>query len=102
MRIIPRALLLLILLTGAACVPAPVAEPVSASAPKVLPGPVSDVPAFERFIAVGPTPQQFRQRYPDVVLVLPGTAASKEFRMDRSRYFARLDEDGRISGGKFQ
>jgi hypothetical protein len=67
----------------------------------VVPGKVEDVPAFDRFIAGKPTPEQFRKRYPDVKLVLPGEIATREFRMDRSRYFAELDADGRISGGKF-
>ncbi|EIT69078.1 MULTISPECIES: hypothetical protein [Hydrocarboniphaga] len=67
----------------------------------VVPGKVEDVPAFDRFISGKPTPEQFRKRYPDVKLVLPGEIATREFRMDRSRYFAELDADGRISGGKF-
>lgn len=67
-----------------------------------LPGPVSDLPAFERFIATRPTPAQFAKRHPDVVLVLPGQIATKELRMDRSRYFAQLDAEGRITGGRFQ
>lgn len=65
-------------------------------------GKVEDLPAFEHFIATQPTPAQFRTRYPDVVLVLPGDIASKELRLDRSRYFAELDAAGHITGGKFQ
>jgi len=63
---------------------------------------VTDLPGFEQFIATTPTPEQFRARYPDVTLVLPGSMASKEFRMNNSRYFAQLDAAGRISGGRFQ
>jgi len=66
------------------------------------PGKVVDVGAFETFIAAHPTPEQFRQRYPDVALILPGTITTKELRSDRSRYFATLDSGGRISGGQFQ
>lgn len=65
-------------------------------------GSVTDVPAFDAFIANHPTPQDFRARYPDVLLVLPGDIATKELRTNRSRYFAELDAGGRISGGKFQ
>lgn len=65
-------------------------------------GYVTDMPRFEQFIAGRPTPDEFRRVYPDVTLVLPGQMATKEFRMNNSRYFARLDDDGRISGGKFQ
>ena len=63
---------------------------------------VEDVAAFERFIATRPTPADFRARYPGVLLVLPGQIATKEFRGDRSRYFADLDGEGRITGGRFQ
>lgn len=65
-------------------------------------GKVADVDAFDRFIASHPTPEEFRAHYPDVTLVLPGQMATKELRMDRSRYFAQLDADGRITGGAFK
>ena len=67
----------------------------------VVPGKVEDVAAFDRFISGKPTPAQFQKRYPDVKLVLPGQISTREFRMDRSRYFAEIDSDGRITGGKF-
>lgn len=63
---------------------------------------VIDLAAFERYLATRPTPAQFAARYPDVVLVLPGQATTKELRLNRSRYFAQLDAEGRISGGRFQ
>ncbi|MES0875235.1 hypothetical protein [Sinimarinibacterium thermocellulolyticum] len=63
---------------------------------------VTDMKAFDAFIATRPTPEAFRRTYPDVTLVLPGQIATKELRFDNSRYFAQLDEQGRISGGKFQ
>ena len=67
-----------------------------------LAGKVTDVAAFERFIATRPTPAQFHARYPDVRLVLPGEIATKEYRLDNSRYFANLDGEGRIQGGSFK
>lgn len=67
----------------------------------VMPGKVEDLAAFERFIASRPTPDAFKAHYPDVRLVLPGAIATKELRTDRSRYFAEVDAQGRISGGKF-
>lgn len=76
--------------------------PNAAPAPlPVVQGRVQDLTEFERFVATRPTPAQFRSRYPDVVLVLPGDIATKEYRTDNSRYFAELDQEGRITGGKF-
>jgi len=63
---------------------------------------VSDMPRFERFIATTPTPEQFRHAYPDVQLVMPGDITTREFRSNNSRYFAELDDSGRITGGRFQ
>lgn len=65
-------------------------------------GYVTDMPAFEEFVAARPAPEEFRRVYPDVTLVLPGQIATKELRFNNSRYFAQLDEQGRITGGKFQ
>ncbi len=58
-------------------------------------------PVFQQFIAKRPTPEQFRSRFPKVLLVLPGMITTKEFRFDSSRYFADLDAQGRIIGGRF-
>lgn len=92
---------LAVALMNAGCaVPVPPAPEQAAAVP--VRGKVTDVAAFERYIATLPTPQDFRARYPDVVLVLPGDFATKELRLDNSRYFAQLDEQGRIVGGKFQ
>lgn len=66
-------------------------------------GNVRDVPTFREFIAeYEPTPDQLRQVYPDITLVLPGDIATKELRMNNSRFFAELDEQGRIVDGRFQ
>jgi hypothetical protein len=73
----------------------------SKSALAPIAGFVTDMPAFDRFIATHPTPEQFRAAYPDVRLVLPGTIATREFRHDNSRYFPKLDADGHIVGGSF-
>lgn len=62
---------------------------------------VNDVADFEHFIASRPTIAAFRARYPGVRLVLPGMIATREFRADRSRYFATLDARRRITGGHF-
>jgi hypothetical protein len=74
---------------------------VAAAENQPVPGKVTDLAAFERFIAGQPTPEQFRARYPDVQLILPGTIATKEFRSDNSRYFPKLDTQGKITGGSF-
>lgn len=95
MRIFVPALLVVLSLLGACRQNVPIDDP------KPVAGYVTDLAAFQRFIAGKPTPAQFRARYPDVKLVLPGEIATREFRMNNSRYFAELDADGRVSGGKF-
>ncbi|WP_020647866.1 hypothetical protein [Solimonas variicoloris] len=74
---------------------------VTMSDPKPVPGHVTDLDAFHRFIGTHPTPEQFRKAYPDVTLVLPGQISTREFRTNNSRYFAELGGDGKIVGGKF-
>ena len=98
----PLAVLIALIFSLAACAapPATTASNTSMSAP--IAGFVTDVSGFDAFIATQPTPEQFKARYPDVALVLPGSMATKELRMNNSRYFAQLDAQGRISGGKFQ
>lgn len=66
------------------------------------PGRVTDLDGFAAFIALRPTPEQFRTRYPDVQLVMPGDITTKELRFDNSRFFAELDDSGLITGGRFQ
>lgn len=70
--------------------------------PEARPGVVTDLDAFREFIELAPTPEQFREVYPEVVLILPGDIATREYRADNSRYFAELDGDGNITGGSFQ
>ena len=62
---------------------------------------VTDMKAFDAFIATHPTPDQFRAAYPDVQLMLPGTVSTMEYRTNNSRYYAELDTSGRITGGHF-
>jgi len=83
-----------------AATPATPAAP-TAAAPTPVHGHVTDLTAFKAFIDTHPTPDQFRTAYPDVLLVLPGAIATRELRSDNSRYFADLDANGRITGGKF-
>jgi hypothetical protein len=68
---------------------------------KPVAGYVTDMAGFEAFIATHPTPEQFRAKYPDVLLVMPGTMTTMEVRSNNSRYFPELDKDGRIVGGRF-
>ena len=91
--------------TPAATVHPAAAKPVVAAPAVAAPAPVhgfvTEMTAFDAFIATHPTPEQFKAAYPDVLLVLPGTIATREMRSDNSRYFAELDANGRITGGKF-
>ena len=81
--------------------PKPAAAAPAVAAPVPVHGFVTEMTAFDAFIATHPTPEQFKAAYPDVLLVLPGTIATREMRSDNSRYFAELDANGRITGGKF-
>jgi hypothetical protein len=71
------------------------------SMPAPVHGYVTDMKAFDAFIATHPTPEQFRAAYPDVQLLMPGTISTMEFRTNNSRYYPELDKDGRITGGHF-
>jgi hypothetical protein len=62
---------------------------------------VTDLERFRRFVDGHPSPAQFRAAYPDVQLVLPGAITTREMRMNNSRYFAELDAQGHIAGGRF-
>lgn len=95
------ALLLAVLLLLGACAQMQT-QGDEAALPEPRGGFVTDMAAFEQFIATRPSPEDFRKVYPDVLLVLPGDIATREFRMNNSRYFASLDETGRIIGGQFQ
>ena len=86
-----------------ACQTAPHVAP--GAAPNAQPAPVSgfvtDMKAFEAFIATKPTPAQFHTAYPDVMLVTPDMMTTREMRQNNSRYFPKMDADGRIVGGSF-
>jgi hypothetical protein len=57
---------------------------------------------FKSFLATKPTPAQFHKRYPKVALILFGAESGKSARTDDSRFFAQLDDNGHIVGGKFR
>ena len=66
-------------------------------------GNVQNVAEFREFLdAYQPTEKQFRQVYPDITLVMPGEIATKELRLNNSRFFAELNDKGRIVDGRFQ
>lgn len=99
-RLAPVALSLLLL---AGCAPAPQAEsppPEPAAAP--VRTQVTDLAAFEAYVATRPTPEALRARYPGLFVVMPGDITTRELRGDNSRYFATLDAEGRVVGGQFQ
>lgn len=93
-RFIAPAALAIALVLGGCQASAPVA-------PAPVHGYVTDMKAFDAFIATHPTPEHFRAAYPDVQLMLPGTISTMEYRSNHSRYYAELDKDGRITGGHF-
>lgn len=63
---------------------------------------VTDLDAFQAFIAKRPTPEALRAHYPGLLVVMPSDIATRELRGDNSRYFADIDAEGRVVGGKFQ
>ncbi|MFO7954628.1 hypothetical protein [Thioalkalivibrio sp.] len=70
--------------------------------PEPRPGTVEQMNPFLRFLETRPTPAEFERVYPDVMLVLPGDVVTQEYRTDNSRFFAELDEEGRIHDGEFR
>jgi len=72
-----------------------------AAQPRPVAGFVTDMKAFDAFIATHPTPEQFKAAYPDVLLVTPDMMSTREMRQNNSRYFPKLDAEGRIVGGSF-
>ena len=94
------ALLTLLLLAG--CAPAPQAQPTPAPTAAPVRTQVTDLATFEAYIATRPMPDALRARYPGLLVVMPGDITTRELRGDNSRYFAELDAEGRVAGGKFQ
>ena len=80
--------------------PAPSSK--SPAAPAPVHGFVTDMAAFDAFIARRTTVDEFRAAYPDVLLILPNMPTTMEMRYNNSRYFTEIDGDGRVSGGRFQ
>ncbi|ADC72264.1 hypothetical protein TK90_1773 [Thioalkalivibrio sp. K90mix] len=73
-----------------------------ADGPEPRPGTVKQMNPFLHFLETRPTPEEFERVYPDVTLVLPGEIATHEYRQDHSRFFAELDDEGRIRDGDFR
>jgi len=97
-----RLLLSMLLCLSAAVLPA-----CAMNGDRELPPPregyVQDVGAFHEFIGeYQPTPEQLKAVYPDLHIVLPGEIATRELRLNNSRFFAKLDEEGRVVDGRFQ
>ena len=103
-----RFLTLASTLLMAACTPPSQPEPPAPVAPAVptVDAPartqVTDVDAFNAFVATHPTPEGLRQRYPGLTVVMPGDISTRELRSDNSRFFAEIDAQGRVAGGTFQ
>ncbi len=73
-----------------------------ADGPEPRPGTVKQMNPFLHFLETRPSPEEFERVYPDVTLVLPGEIATHEYRQDNSRFFAELDDKGRIKDGDFR
>lgn len=98
-RLHASAVLLALGLAACACAPPAPPAPVNTETMRTS---VTDLDAFNTFIGTRPTPAALRERYAGLTVVLPGEMATKELRGDNSRYFAELDAEGRIAGGRFQ
>jgi len=61
-----------------------------------------NVRAFTNFLETRPTPSEFRQVYPEIQLVMPTDIVTADYRVDYRRFFAYLDDLGRIEGGEFR
>jgi len=92
--------LVFMIILGVAAVSACQTAP--AAPPKPVAGFVTDMQAFNAFIATRPTAEQFHAAYPDVLLVTPDMMTTREIRQNNSRYFPKLDAENRIVGGQFQ
>ena len=79
--------------------------PATGSAPAACalqPGaPAVPTMVFRDFLGARPTPAEFRDHYPGIALVMPGDVATREVRLDCSRFFADTGDDGHIIGGRF-
>ena len=65
-------------------------------------GSLNDRSAFEAFVQLRPTPEEFEQAYPDLWLILPGDIVTREVCSQYYRFIAVLDADGRITGGSLE
>ncbi|SIT73003.1 hypothetical protein SAMN05216526_1783 [Ectothiorhodosinus mongolicus] len=62
-------------------------------------GPLS---GFYDFLDTQPTPEAFEEAYPHIWLILPGDFQTREFCTNSYRFFAELDDAGRIVGGDLE
>jgi len=86
----------------AACTPATQTAPPAPTVEAPVRTQVTDLDAFNAFVATRPKPDALRQRYPGLTVVLPGDISTRELRSDNSRFFAEIDAEGRVAGGSFQ
>ncbi|MFO8153413.1 hypothetical protein [Thioalkalivibrio sp.] len=63
---------------------------------------VTDTSEIRAFVRSRPTPEEFREAYPEVWLILPGDIVSREVCSEYYRFVAELDPDGRIRGGHLE
>lgn len=77
----------------------PASETVCTSRGRSMPG--EPTGSFREFLTTRPRPIELRTRFPSVTVVLPSDVVTQEFRSDCSRFFARLDREGRVVGGSF-
>ena len=57
---------------------------------------------FYDFLDTKPTPEAFEEAYPHIWLILPGDFQTREFCTNSYRFFAELDDAGRIIGGDLE
>lgn len=99
--LLPLAILLLSPTSGSQAAPLEAPTPLTPQETSVRTR-VTDLPAFEVFIATRPTFQELCDRYPGLHVQPARSIVSREMRIDRSRYLAELDAEGRVVGGSFQ
>jgi hypothetical protein len=64
---------------------------------------VTNVDAFMNYLSQSkPTLGELKQIYTCLHVVMPGDIATMEYRTDNSRFFANVDEHGRIVDGSFR
>ena len=101
----PKFLLTSAVVLLSACAPANPPQPPADPAPQEsapVRTSITDMDAFNAYIATRPTPDALKAKYPGLTVVMPGDISTRELRGDNSRYFAEVDAEGRVTGGQFQ